>query len=177
MVISSKNVRTISFGSLALYFISIILVSAAVSTAFNSPVVAQSPIILNNSVKLKEFQSATTGYVRYVKKVTSGNGDTISKLTDSYVAKIKSIFGQSPSSTVGCKPNDCIGSPQSTGHVNTAGNLSQDTKIKIREFRMLTSQFQKDVVLAAGPSSPPHVIGQLVDIYAKSVKDLFNNRV
>ncbi|MGA9940687.1 MAG: hypothetical protein WBP88_01690, partial [Nitrososphaeraceae archaeon] len=93
---------------------------------------------------------------------------------DSYAAKIRSIFDRSPSLTFGCKAIDCINSPQSTNQLGTSGNLLQDAKTKFHEFRMLTLQFQKDVTLATGPSNPSHIIGQLVDIYAKKVKDIFN---
>ena len=151
--------------------LTIIMMSAMVSILFTSLVFGQSSTILKNSEKLREFQSTTTGYVKYV---TSNNPLGIAQLTDSYAAKIKSIFDRSPSLTFGCKAIDCINSPQSTNQLGTSGNLLQDAKTKFHEFRMLTLQFQKDVTLATGPSNPSHIIGQLVDIYAKNVKDIFN---
>ncbi|MEP6577155.1 MAG: hypothetical protein ABJB85_12070 [Nitrososphaerota archaeon] len=146
--------------------------SAAVLTSFTSPAVAQSNLMSNDAIKLKEFQSATQGYVKQVKKMAGGDISSILKLTDSYVVKIKSIFGRATPSNLGCNHNDCIVSSHTTRQINTA-----DTKIKIRQFRMLTLQFQKDVNLAASPSSPQHLVEQLIDIYANSVKDLFNNNV
>ena len=154
--------------------LTIIMISAMVSILFTSLVFGQPSTILKNSEKLREFQSTTTGYVKYVKTLTSNNPLGIAQLTDSYTAKIKSIFDRSPSLTFGCKAIDCINSPQSTNQLGTSGNLLQDAKTKFHEFRMLTLQFQKDVTLAAGPSNPSHIIGQLVDIYAKNVKDIFN---
>ena len=151
--------------------LTIIMMSAMVSILFTSLVFGQSSTILKNSEKLREFQSTTTGYVKYV---TINNLHGIAQLTDSYVAKIKSIFDRSPSLTFGCKAIDCINSPQSTNQLGTSGNLLQDAKTKFHEFRMLTLQFQKDVILATGPSNPTNIIGQLVDIYAKNVKDIFN---
>jgi hypothetical protein len=150
----------------------VIMMSGMASILYASPVLAQtapSHQILN-SEKLAEFHLATTGFIRYVKKLAI-NPDSISRLTDSYVSKVKAIFGPSPSPTPGCNPNECSKLPQSTV---SNGNFSQDTKIKFREFMMLTSQFQKDVTLAISPSNPPHIIGQLVDIYARNVKDIFN---
>ncbi len=151
--------------------------SAAVLTSFTSPAVAKSNIILNDAIKFKEFQSATQGYERHVKKMAGGDINSIMKLTDSYVVKIKSIFGRATSSNLGCNPNDCIVSSHTTRQINTTGTLSEDTKIKIRQFRMLTLQFQKDVNLAVSPSNPQHLVEQLIDIYANSVKDLFKNKV
>src|ERR1041385_4701970 len=55
--------------------------------------------------KMAEFQSATTGFIRYVKKVVL-NPDSISHLTDSYVSKIKTIFGSSQSPSSSCRPNE-----------------------------------------------------------------------
>lgn len=57
--------------------------------------------------KMAEFQSATTGFIRYVKKLVL-NPDSISHLTDSYVSKIKTIFGSSQSPSSSCRPNECI---------------------------------------------------------------------
>ncbi len=98
----------------------------------------------------------------YVKKLADINPRIISQLTDSYVAKIKSLFGPSRSLTLGCKPNDCINLPQSARQISTTDNLLHDAKIKFREFRI--SQFQNDLNLAVRPSNPTHIIGQLVDI-------------
>jgi len=154
--------------------LTIIIMSSLVSILFNDLVFGQSSTNLKNSQKLREFQSTTTGYVRYVKTLTSNNPHGIAQLTDSYAAKIKSIFDRSPTLTFGCKTIDCINSPQSTNQLGTSGNLLQDAKTKFHEFRMLTLQFQKDVTLATGPSNPSHIIGQLVDIYSKNVKDIFN---
>ncbi len=154
--------------------LTIIMISAMVSILFTSIVFGQSSTILKNSEKLREFQLATTGYVKYVKKLTSNNPPGIAQLTDSYAAKIKSIFDRSPSLTFGCKAIDCINSPHSTNQLGTSGNFLQDAKTKFHEFRLLTLQFRKDVTLATGPSNPAHIIGQLVDIYAKNVKDIFN---
>ena len=109
--------------------------------------------------------------VKQVKKMAGGDISSILKLTDSYVVRIKSIFGLATSSNLGCNHNDCSVSSHTTSQINTA-----DTKIKIRQFRMLTLQFQKDVNLAASPSSPQHLVEQLTDIYANNVKDLFNNK-
>jgi hypothetical protein len=150
------------------------MMSTMVSTLFTSLVFGQSSTILTNSEKLREFQSATTGYIRYVKKLTSNNPHGIAQLTDSYAAKIKSIFGRSPSLTFGCRQIDCINSPQSTNQLGISRNLLQDAKTKFHEFRLLTLQFRKDVTLATGPSNPAHIIGQLVDNYTKNVKDLFS---
>ena len=152
--------------------ISVFLISAAVLISFTSPAVAQSNSILNDASKLKEFQSATQGYLKQVKKMAGGDNSSILKLTDSYVVRIKSIFGPATSSNLGCNHNDCNVSSHTTSHINTA-----DTKIKIRQFRMLTLQFQKDVNLAVSPSSPQHLVEQLIDIYASNVNDLFNNKV
>ena len=124
--------------------------------------------------KMAEFQSATTGFIRYVKKVVL-NPDSISHLTDSYVSKIKTIFGSSQSPSSSCRPNECIKLHRAQLQTNNEGNLSQEAKIKFREFRMLTSQFQKDVNQALSPSNPPSIVGQLVDIYAKNVKDIFSS--
>ncbi len=65
--------------------------SATVLTSFTRPAVAQSNIILNDAIKLKEFQSATQGYEKHVKKMAGGDINSIMKVTDSYVVKIKSI--------------------------------------------------------------------------------------
>jgi hypothetical protein len=172
LVIGLQNTKKKYFFSMAL--LTIIMMSAMVSILFTSLVFGQSSTILKNSEKLREFQSTTTGYVKYVKTLTSNNPLGIGQLTDSYAAKIKSIFDRSPSLTLGCKAIDCINSPQSTNQLGTSGNLLQDAKTKFHEFRMLTLQFQKDVILATGPSNPTNIIGQLVDIYAKNVKDIFN---
>jgi len=153
--------------------LTIVMVSTMVSILFTSLLFGQSSTILKNSEKLREFQSTTTGYIRYVKTLTSNNPHGIAQLTDSYAAKIKSIFDRSPSLTFGCKAIDCI-NPQSTNELGTSGNLLQDAKTKFHEFRLLTLQFRKDVTLATGPSNPVHIIGQLVDIYVKNVKDIFN---
>ncbi len=151
----------------------IIMMSGVASILIAGPVVAQSAPshTLPVSEKLAEFHSETTGFVKYVKKLAAINPHSISHVADYYGARIKAIFGPSPSPTPGCNPNECSKLPQSTV---TNGNLSQDTKIKFREFMMLTSQFQKDVNLATSPSNPPRIIGQLVDIYARNVKDIFN---
>ncbi len=162
----------ICFEVLQLCSISVFLTSASVLISFSSHAVAQSNSILNDASKLKEFQSATQGYERHVKKMAGGDINSIMKVTDSYVVKIKSIFGRATSSNLGCNPNDCMVSSHTTSQTNTA-----DTKIKIRQFRMLTLQFQKDVNLALSPSNPHHIVEQLIDIYAKSVKVLFNNKV
>ena len=154
--------------------LTIIMMSAMVSILFTSLVFGQSSTILKNSEKLREFQSTTTRYARLVKTLTSNNPHGIARLTDSYAAKIKSIFDQSPSLTFSCNAIDCINSPQSTNQLGTSGNLLQDAKTKFHEFRILTLQFRKDVTLASGPSNPSHIIGQLVDIYAKNVKDIYN---
>ncbi|MFI5425380.1 MAG: hypothetical protein ACHQXG_11380 [Nitrososphaerales archaeon] len=154
--------------------LTIIMMSAMVSILFSSLVFGQSSTILKNSEKLREFQSTTTGYIRSVKTLTSTNPYGIAQLTDSYAAKIKSLFDRSPSLTFDCKAIDCINSPQSTNQLGTSGNLLQGAKTKFHDFRMLTLQFQKDVTLATGPSNPTNIIGQLVDIYAKNVKDIFN---
>jgi transcriptional regulator with AAA-type ATPase domain len=54
----------------------------------------------------------------------------------------------------------------------------EDTSLDIVTlFDYITLQFQKDVNLAASPSSPQHPVEQLIDIYANNVKDLFNNNV
>jgi hypothetical protein len=124
--------------------------------------------------KMAEFQSATTGFIRYVKKLVL-NPDSISHLTDSYVSKIKTIFGSSQSPSSSCRPNECIKLHRAQLQTNNEGNQSQEAKIKFREFRMLTSQFQKDVNQALSPSNPPSIVGQLVDIYAKNVKDIFSS--
>ena len=148
--------------------------SAIISILFTSLVFGQSSTNLSNSEKLREFQLTTIGYVRYVKTLTSNNPHSIAQLTDSYAAKIKSIFDRSPSLTLGCKAIDCINLPKSTNQLGTSGNFLKDAQTKFHEFRMLTLQFKKDVTLATGPSNPSHIIGQLVDIYVKNVKDIFN---
>ena len=104
--------------------------------------------------------------------MAGGDISSILKLTDSYVVRIKSIFGPATSSNLGCNHNDCNVSSHTTSQMNTA-----HTKMKIRQFRMLTLQFQKDVNLAVSPSSPQHLVEQLIDIYASNVNDLFNNKV
>ena len=142
--------------------------------AQTSPLISSSPHQISSSEKMVEFHSATTGFIRYVKKLVL-NPDSISHLTDSYVSKIKTIFGTSQSLTSGCKPNECIKLHQAQLQTNNEGNLSQEAKIKFREFRMLTSQFQKDVNQAQNPSNPPSIVAQLVDIYARNVKDLFSS--
>jgi hypothetical protein len=113
------------------------MMSAMVSILFSSLVFGQSSTILKNSGKLREFQSTTTGYVRYVKTLTSNNSHGIAQLTDSYAAKIKSIFDRSPSLTFGCKAIDCINSSQSTNQLGTSVNLLQDDKTKFAQFMML----------------------------------------
>jgi hypothetical protein len=154
--------------------------SGLASILLASPILAQtSPLKssshqISTSEKMTEFHSATTGFIRYVKKLVL-NPDGISHLTDSYVSKIKTIFGTSQSPTSGCKPNECIKLHQAQLHTISKGNLSQEAKIEFREFRMLTSQFQKDVNQALSPSNPPSIVGQLVDIYARNVKDLFSS--
>jgi hypothetical protein len=40
---------------------------------------------------------------------------------------------------------------------------------------MLTLQFQEDINQAQSPSNPPNIVGQLLDVYAKNVKDLFSS--
>ena len=150
------------------------MISTMVSILFTSLVFGQSSTILKNSEKLREFQSTTTGYIGYVKTLTSNNPQGIDQLTDSYAAKIKAIFGLATSSNLGCNHNDCSVSSHTTTQIHTAGNLLQVAKTKFHEFRMLTLQFKKDVTLATGPSNPSHIIGQLVDIYVKNVKDIFN---
>ena len=69
--------------------LTIIMMSAMVSILFTSLVFGQSSTILKNSEKLREFQSTTTGYVKYVKTLTSNNPLGIAQLTDSYAAKNK----------------------------------------------------------------------------------------
>jgi hypothetical protein len=172
---SSQNSGRMDFQILKLMAVIMMLFGVAL-ILHAGQVLAQSALShqKSSSEKLAEFQSATTGFVRYVKKLAI-SPDIISPLTDSYVAKIKEIFGPSSSSTLGCKPNECIKLPQSAGQITIYGNLSQNAKIKFREFLMLTSQFQKDVNQGTSSSNPPNIIGQLVDIYAKNVKDLFNS--
>jgi hypothetical protein len=164
----------------------IIMSSGLASVLLTSPILAQtyqsqsqSQLQLQShqmpaAEKMAEFQSATTGFIRYVKKVVL-NPDSISHLTDSYVSKIKTIFGSSQSPSSSCRPNECIKLHRAQLQTNNEGNLSQEAKIKFREFRMLTSQFQKDVNQALSPSNPPSIVGQLVDIYAKNVKDIFSS--
>jgi hypothetical protein len=158
----------------------IIMSSGLASVLLASPILAQTSQSQLQShqmpaaEKMAEFQSATTGFIRYVKKVVL-NPDSISHLTDSYVSKIKTIFGSSQSPSSSCRPNECIKLHRAQLQTNNEGNQSQEAKIKFREFRMLTSQFQKDVNQALSPSNPPSIVGQLVDIYAKNVKDIFSS--
>ena len=154
--------------------------SGLASILLASPILAQTSQLQLEShrmpaaEKMAEFHSATTGFIRYVKKVVL-NPDSISHLTDSYVSKVKTIFGSSQSPSSSCRPNECIKLHQAQLQTNNDGNQSQEAKIKFREFRMLTSQFQKDVNQAQSPSNPPFIVGQLVDMYAKNVKDLFSS--
>jgi len=149
--------------------------SAMNSILFSSLVFGQSFMTLSNSEKLREFQTATTDYVRYVKKLASNNPQGIAHLTDSYASKIKSLFDGSPALTLDCKAINCFNPPQSSNHLGITSNLKQDANTKFLEFRLLTLQFRKDVILATSPSNPAYIIGQLIDIYTKNVKDIFNN--
>jgi hypothetical protein len=168
--------------SQSLILMTIIMSSGLASVLLASPILAQtsqSQLQLQShqmpaAEKMAEFQSATTGFIRYVKKLVL-NPDSISHLTDSYVSKIKTIFGSSQSPSSSCRPNECIKLHRAQLQSNNEGNQSQEAKIKFREFRMLTSQFQKDVNQALSPANPPSIVGQLVDIYAKNVKDIFSS--
>lgn len=166
--------------SQSLILMTIIMSSGLASVLLASPILAQTSQLQLQShqmpaaEKMAEFQSATTGFIRYVKKLVL-NPDSISHLTDSYVSKIKTIFGSSQSPSSSCRPNECIKLHRAQLQTNNEGNQSQEAKIKFREFRMLTSQFQKDVNQALSPSNPPSIVGQLVDIYAKNVKDIFSS--
>lgn len=173
-MVSLHNAMRINSDSFIL--MTVIMTSGVASILFAGPISAQtSPSHqIPTTEKLAEFQSATTGFIRYVKKLIL-NPDGISHLTDSYVSKVKTIFDSMPSPTSVCKPNECIILHQAPLQTIIAGNLSQEAKIKFREFRMLTSQFQKDVNQALSPSNPPYIVGQLVDIYARNVKELFSS--